>query len=253
MTRLIYDGSFEGFLTAIFTAYEQRITEISIRKTGSDEALLFTQIVHVTTDENKAARVWTKLLALFGKNGVRTLWKAWLSERETIDDAIFGTIRYALGTRGNVLDDYGDPDVLALQQAVKSVGREKHRMEAFVRFQLTKDDLYYAVIDPDFNVLPLIAEHFENRYADQRWLIFDVRRKFGAYYDLTATEFVDFLPNELVHDGQPLPDALHEAETAYSTLWNDYFRSTNIASRKNMKLHVQHVPKRYWKYLTEKK
>jgi hypothetical protein len=28
---------------------------------------------------------------------------------------------------------------------------------------------------------------------------------------------------------------------------------TNIKERKNDKLHVQHVPKRYWKYLTEKK
>ncbi|RZJ49641.1 MAG: DUF4130 domain-containing protein, partial [Chryseobacterium sp.] len=25
-----------------------------------------------------------------------------------------------------------------------------------------------------------------------------------------------------------------------------------IVERKNLKLHVQHVPKRYWKYLTEK-
>ncbi|TXD94923.1 DUF4130 domain-containing protein [Gillisia hiemivivida] len=25
-----------------------------------------------------------------------------------------------------------------------------------------------------------------------------------------------------------------------------------MKSRKNMKLHLQHVPKRYWKYLTEK-
>jgi probable DNA metabolism protein len=112
--------------------------------------------------------------------------------------------------------------------------------------------LYYAVIAPDFNVLPLITEHFGNRYADQRWLIFDAQRQFGAYYDLSEVEFVDFIPNEHMSGGLPLPDALDETETKYSTLWNDYFRSTNIASRKNTKLHVQHVPKRYWKYLTEK-
>ncbi|MGY0039832.1 DUF4130 domain-containing protein [Pedobacter sp. NJ-S-72] len=45
---------------------------------------------------------------------------------------------------------------------------------------------------------------------------------------------------------------LSEKEGFYAVLWKDYFKSTNIAARKNTKLHIQHVPKRYWKYLTEK-
>jgi probable DNA metabolism protein len=48
-------------------------------------------------------------------------------------------------------------------------------------------------------------------------------------------------------------DAFTNEEHEYQTLWNDYFKSTNIASRINPKLHTQHVPKRYWKYLSEKK
>ena len=43
-----------------------------------------------------------------------------------------------------------------------------------------------------------------------------------------------------------------EDELVFQTLWRDYFKSTNIKSRKNMRLHIQHVPKRYWKYLSEK-
>ncbi|HCV81945.1 MAG TPA: DNA metabolism protein, partial [Zunongwangia profunda] len=48
------------------------------------------------------------------------------------------------------------------------------------------------------------------------------------------------------------PDVLHENEISFQKLWKSYFESTNIKSRKNTKLHLQHVPKRYWKYLTEK-
>jgi len=48
-------------------------------------------------------------------------------------------------------------------------------------------------------------------------------------------------------------DVFASEEYEYQTLWNDYFKSTNIASRINPKLHTQHVPKRYWKYLSEKK
>ncbi len=57
-------------------------------------------------------------------------------------------------------------------------------MEAFVRFQLIKDGLYYATVQPDYNVLPLILKHFKDRYADQRWLIYDTLRKYGILYDL---------------------------------------------------------------------
>ncbi|RYE25413.1 MAG: DUF4130 domain-containing protein, partial [Sphingobacteriales bacterium] len=38
----------------------------------------------------------------------------------------------------------------------------------------------------------------------------------------------------------------------YQLLWKSYFNNSNIKERKNMKLHIQHIPRRYWKYLTEK-
>ena len=44
-----------------------------------------------------------------------------------------------------------------------------------------------------------------------------------------------------------------DEEFEYQDLWNNYFKSTNIKSRINKKLHTQHIPKRYWKYLSEKK
>jgi probable DNA metabolism protein len=45
---------------------------------------------------------------------------------------------------------------------------------------------------------------------------------------------------------------LAENEVLYDQLWKDYFHSINIQERKNIKLHVQYLPKRYWRYLNEK-
>ena len=45
---------------------------------------------------------------------------------------------------------------------------------------------------------------------------------------------------------------LNQTENAYQDLWRVYFKSTNIVERRNLKLHYQHVPLRYWKYLSEK-
>ena len=252
MTWLIYDRSFEGLLTAIFEVYEYKWTEVRIRKEGLPVPQLFADIRTVVTDERKAARVWKKLVDLLSASGVRIVWTSWLSELETIEDTLLGVVRYALELGRNVLSDFGNLHVLQLQQAAKSVGREKHRMEAFVRFQLTKDEIYFSVIEPDFNVLPLILPHFRDRYADQRWFIFDSRRRYGIYYDLQQAEFVDFLPNSLLSQHLVASGALDDNEALYQHLWSDYFSSTNIAGRKNTKLHIQHVPRRYWKYLVEK-
>lgn len=45
--------------------------------------------------------------------------------------------------------------------------REKHRMEAFVRSEHPTEDIYFARVEPDFNVLTLIGEHLRQRYQDQ--------------------------------------------------------------------------------------
>ena len=147
--------------------------------------------------------------------------------------------------------NFGNDDVLAISQIATKVEREKHRMEAFIRFQHTADGMFYCGIDPDFNVLPLIAKHFKDRYADQQWIIYDLKRRYGLFYDLLSVEEITIETNAK-NLKQPAIQQLSGTEELYANLWKDYFKSTNIESRKNTKLHVQHVPKRYWKYLTEK-
>ena len=106
---------------------------------------------------------------------------------------LFDYIQKLMRTQNGKYLDYSDSTVLHISQLARKVGREKHRMEAFVRFQLTKDNIYFANIEPDFDVLPLISKHFRDRYADQQWLIYDVKRKYGIYYNLDHVEMVSFI------------------------------------------------------------
>ncbi|MES2690741.1 MAG: TIGR03915 family putative DNA repair protein, partial [Bacteroidota bacterium] len=113
-----------------------------------------------------------------------------LPQREAIEDHMLKALQYSFTENKNVLNDYGDPDVLVLKQTEKIMRRERHRMTAFVRFQLGTDQLYYSFIEPDFDVLPLLIEHFRGRYADQRWLIYDRKRHYGIYYDLQSIAYI---------------------------------------------------------------
>src|SRR5690606_32219565 len=122
-----------------------------------------------------------------------------------------------------------------------------------VRFSKDRNNLYLAQIEPDYNVLPLVSEFFRKRFADQAWLIFDVKRSYGIHYDLRTVQEVAL---DLAEVGDLETDALNlaldEGDANYQALWKRYFQSTTIPARKNIKLHLRHVPKRYWKYLPEK-
>jgi probable DNA metabolism protein len=252
MTVLQYDGSYAGLLTAIFEVYEYQLYDASIGQEGESYSLFGNRRV-VHTDMTKAERVLKKLEDRLSKNAIDQFYSCYLSGLPAIENSMLGYVRYVLASVKPVENDYSHRDVLTLQQTGRKVQREKHRMEAFVRFQLTKDGLYYSMIQPDFNVLPLISKHFEQRYADQRWLIYDVRRKYGLYYDEKQVSEVQLSFEKGAHDESQLISIHDENEELYQRMWQQYFSSVNSTARKNLSLHVRLMPRRYWRYLTEKK
>lgn len=250
-TILQYDGSFDGFLSCVFMIYEQKIQLPLIQKQSEENNQLFTisEIVH--TDEIKAKRVWIGLQKKIPKPQLQIIFKAFLSEIKGVESTLLSYIKNIFDTSHHIGLDYSNKDILKISQVAKMVQREKHRMEAFVRFKRTKDDYYIATVEPDFNVLPLLIHHFKDRYADQKWIIYDIKRGYGIYYNLnnTALITVDFFSKLQTTIKK---DVYSEQERDFQKLWKSYFDSVNIKSRKNSKLHIQHLPKRYWKYLIEK-
>lgn len=254
MVIYVFDGTLEGLLTAIFEFYERKPGKIQLVAINHFESVLLDEVLQITSDETKAKRVWNGLKKKIGPDWLLRFYKAFLSEDAATFQQLFNFACYIFDNAAGAEKNFGHPAVLAVSKMDKSVNREKHRMKAFIRFQETADDFFYAAIEPDFNVLPLIMPFFKNRYADQPWIIYDLKRHYGLYYDLNRVE-------EIVLEEKPKlktastflsEDVLHNKEQLYGLLWKDYFKSTNIPARKNMKLHIRHVPKRYWKYLTEK-
>ncbi len=252
MHAVLYDGSFEGLLTAIFDVYDYKMTDVSIYRQDVAPGILLGSTHTVVTDKAKVARVYAKLKKQLTAPALTRFYRTFLSEITGVENTLLGYIQYMIASTPAADNNFSHPNVLAVHQISKKVGREKHRMEAFVRFKLTKDGLYYALIEPDFNVLPLILPHFKNRYADQRWLIYDSTRKYGLYYDLTQVATVTIQFDAGLNNKTCLASIEDEEEVLYQQLWQQYFGSVNIAARKNMKLHLQHMPRRYWRHLTEK-
>ena len=250
-TVLIFDGSFEGWLTAVFIAYELKLSDKAHIYAAHDYVPnLYSTPIEVVTDSIKAARVFTKIKQILPAQMI--IW-AFLSELPDIYQVLFHVVNKQLASPISILGHYTDDDVRTLHETVKKVGRERHRMQAFVRFEATTDGVYFAKINPDFNVLPLLGKFFAKRFADQSWLIFDVLRGYGIYYDSdnpkAQVQIISEVDSEVLKDSRSLHT---DKEPLFQRLWQVYFRHVTISERKNMRHHIQQMPRRYWQYLTEK-
>ncbi len=248
----LYDGTFAGLFSVVFETYRLKSPASRIVPHSEWQETLFDQPIEVTTRTDWAERVSQGIIEKTSPSVKKMLYRCLLSEQPDVEMLIYTFIRKAMKSSINWEGNFLDDTVLRLKQIDKMMGREIHRMHAFVRFQQTKDDIYYAAIEPDFDVLPLIIDHFEKRYPAQHWLIYDCQRQYGMYYNQQHTEPVTFAEKDNFQLRQCTAEVLEEGEKAYQQAWKTYFDSTNIPERRNMKLHLQHVPKRYWKYLSEK-
>ncbi|QES88144.1 TIGR03915 family putative DNA repair protein [Rhizosphaericola mali] len=254
MIQYIYDGSFGGFLCCVFECFERREFDVQLITEKVFAPDFFALSKTIVSDKAKAKRVLDGLTKSLDASRAKDFFRVFLSEDPIAIQNALGLIIQIFQKKENILENYGEEKALYFSQTLKKVGRERHRMKAFIRFEKSSNGMFFAVIAPDFNVLPLIIDFFTKRYTDQTWLIYDEKRHYGILYDKTGIseiEISELDANAIIPSNEVV--VLDLEEQKYQQLWKSYFKSTNIEARKNMKLHLRHVPKRYWRYLTEKK
>lgn len=246
-----YDKSFEGLLSALFDAYALNAFPARLIGQGEPEPL-FTERVHeVTTDPGHAARVWRGLCKRLSSRMRSMLVYAWHGEQPAGDELLLRCLRRVFDEDGGVLADQADPDMKALHRLALQVSHERERMKQFVRLQKAADGTYFAAVTPEHNALPLALGYFTDRFADQRWMIYDRRRSYGYYYDGHEAREVT-----VEQDGGRIADKLDDRlmagdEREFQQLWKSYFRALAIPERINARQQLRMMPRRYWKHLTE--
>ncbi|MDH6534334.1 DNA metabolism protein [Parabacteroides sp. 52] len=253
MKVFVYDKTLEGLLTAVFDAYYRKTFPDVLVGEGEPLPLFHEEVFTVITEEKKSNRVWKGLEKKLSKIALSGIMVGWLSELPGIDMLLFRYIRKNLDAKGSVEMNFGDPDILELSKIWKKVGQEKERLKQFTRFQKAADGTFFAAMEPLYNVLPLAIDFFADRFADQKWLLYDLKREYGYYYDMHEVIEVRFDKKENhLFSGILHEDIMDKDEKLFQKMWKQYFQSITIKERLNPKLQRQHMPVRFWKYLTEK-
>lgn len=135
-----------------------------------------------------------------------------------------------------------DPLVNEILRMRKQVGRDVHKMKAFVRFRICQSEqgaCYIAWYQPDHRILKLAAPFFKERFQVQNWAIFTPD---GAMaWDGTTLLFNE----ESITLEQDLP------EDQMENLWQTYYRAIFNPARIKIKAMKREMPVRYWKNLPE--
>ena len=243
MIVYVYDGTFPGLLTAIYEAFYQKEKPGQIFRKWDYNQNLFSQPIYISSDDDKADKVFNTIKDRISFTALRNVYYAYLSE---IDNAEIVAYHYLkLGFKmGKYIDgNHSDDNVSKLHEICKKVGKEKHMMLGFIRFRLIKGNIFYAPMEPDHNIITLIAPHFAKRMSDQNWVIHDVKRNTAVVYNQT-----EWVMTELEAIQELLID---EEEHLYQKIWKTYFDKIAIKERKNLKLQKGFMPIRYWKHLVE--
>lgn len=236
-----YDGSFEGLLCCVFESYSTRETPVDILAPGDHQAMLF-PVKAIATDLEKAERVLASIPQKMGTHAldfVRHGFLTCLTQKE-LNILLFLRLGYSHGS--SVMNMLADTTVNTLFKAVTHLKRESHLLKGFVRFSIFNNALV-AEIEPKNYVLPLLTQHFCERYPEEHFFIHDKTHGMALIYQPHRHAIIPL-------ENLQLPEADIE-ELAFRKLWQLFYDTIAIEGRYNPKCRMGHMPKRYWKYMTE--
>ncbi|MCL2282058.1 MAG: TIGR03915 family putative DNA repair protein [Fibromonadales bacterium] len=236
---LLTDLSFEAFLCAVFEAFRLKLPVSRIVAENLYTPQLFEDTHNITTNYESAERVYKGMQKIAGANIAFMVQAAYLSELPEMETALWEYVKGIFTNPENAQNTL-DPNTHTVFQTANKVKAESHNIKGFVRFQKAENDLMVAIIEPTYNVVNLLADHFAKRFPNMQWMIVDAKRERGIHYDCMDVYEISATAGEV-------PQISDE----FAALWKGYYKSATIKERKNPRLQRRCLPVKYWKRLTE--
>lgn len=242
---LVCSDSLEGILTAVYDGwiYAGKGKMVEIYTEMPDNMELFCTYEELKTDPEKAKKVLRSVRRKLGEEVYQAVCYAAASNHPGKGTAVFYMLRQALaGGRCNVriMEALADPYVNLVAGLRTKVGHEFHRFLGFVRFREVGGGVLFSKIAPENNILEMLAPHFENRYPNESWMIYDERRN-KVLLHKKGEKCV--LHTDVVLS-EEYRNVLANTEE-YEELWKAFVKSITIEERRNKRLQQQLVPNKF--------
>lgn len=244
MSILVYDDSFEGLLTSIYHAfYSKSHIEGIYGKSDFNAPLLLGELIDIKTDFDKFKKVRNAIINKIDLLCLQKIYMVYLSCAENKGMILFNYLKIAFKLKKDTHSFLHIDVIRKVDDIKKKVTSEAHIFKGFVRFKSIDNNFLYSSIEPDNDILELIANHFMKRFSNEYWIIHDISRNKAIVYNTHNYEIIELLKEDCKN--------LIGHKDEYSSLWKEYFKSTTIEERRNLPLQKRMMPKRYWKHIFE--
>lgn len=236
-----YDGSLDGLFTCLMESYQRKEIPAEIFPPDTEQISLL-PCREIETNPAAVKRVQTAIPQKIGPEALRFVQKGFLTCLPRKEWYLLIFLRMGFHFGSSVMTMISHEKLTPLFNAVRNLENESHRMKEFFRFSEHNGTLI-SRIAPKNQVLPMIAQHFCERFPEEQFLIFDETHHMALVY--RPYDFAILPLEELI-----VPRA-SEDEFFYRALWKMFYDTIEIPGRRNHKCRMTHMPKRYWKHMTE--
>ena len=238
---LLYDGTFEGFLSLVYEVYYKKLKPTKIYKTLPNE-ILFEEILEINSSKESGIKVLNAIKTKFPKEILEKILNIFMCDSKEFEMALLEYI--VIGFKDSKqLYNINNSCVFYLNNLEKELFRSVHKLTGFIRFEELEDKTLYAKIESKFNVVYFLGRHFLKRFNNQNFIIHDINRKL-AFVKIEN----DFSIQEIAYFDEPIYSS---NEQKFQKLWKSFFSGVTINERTNLKLQTQMVPLLYRTYMSE--
>lgn len=248
--KIIYlcEDTPDGVFTAIYDVWAAGIERscFSIQVERHHAIQLFVEYRYIQTDINKAIKVIRSVSKKIGAEVSDWIYQVSLSYMDDKVDCIYDFLKLAFCYGRKALEMHGKDTVCKMYEIKRSVSNEAHRFREFIRFHDSKEGILIGRISPKNQVLPLLADHFADRFPEENFVILDENYKMGIFHPDKKQWYI--APLEL-HILETIWEKGQSAE--YERLWRTFFRTIAIKERENYQCQRNLCAIRYRDYMVE--
>lgn len=241
--------SLEGILSAVHAAYMSRYGHEyqSIEAGEYGEISMFEEMISVVTDMDKARRVADAIVHKI--SGLAWHWVKYGAMSCHMDKADtiykFLVLGFCIGPK--VTEYLAEPSVNRLMKLSRGVSRETDHAYGFVRFRELRSGLLFSSFSPKHHQLPLIGNHFADRFPMENWMIYDERRQEVCVHEAGKGWFI---ADSVTADMAAVND-ISDSQADFEQWWRTFYDTIGIRERENPVCRRNMMPKMYWRNMTE--
>ncbi len=238
----LYNNSFISLLNLFKILSQNNIVPLNI-KSDDYTPTLFDELV--TLDISDDEKIISEIINYISPNVLNILYYVFISNVEEKELLMYYFFLNSLKYRHKVIYMRNLKSVTKSLKIAKYVSNENHKLKGFLRFKELENNLLYAEIAPENNILFLLSKHFKNRLKNEYWLIKDTKRNILSLYDKKEFYIINgenFIMEQI---------KLSSSEENIEKLWKKFYQTIGIQERKNERCRMNFMPKKYWQYIIE--